>query len=88
MEKTIRNFDGRDVVNSRLWVNRDELVISELKWHKAGMSKTQSGYGAKIETIYKIKFCGRMHRVYCRTYGNGGTFYILTKGKETIVEID
>lgn len=43
---------------------------------------SQTGYGNKIATQYKIKIGGRLHRVYCRIYSNSGTCYIIKNGIE------
>jgi hypothetical protein len=35
-----------------------------------------------------LDYDGRAHRVYCMVYGNSGSVYILSKGKELFLDID
>lgn len=44
--------------------------------HKAGLSWTATGYGARIPTVYMIQVDGRWRRVYSICYSNNGTAYI------------
>jgi len=49
---------------------------SPLWWQERGLSFTASGYGARIPTVYMVKYLGRWRRVYSCCYGNSGTCYI------------
>jgi len=42
--------------------------------------RTVTGYGFKIPVSYKVKYLGRWRRVYCASYGNAGTAYIIING--------
>jgi len=65
---------------------KEVLTISEpLWWQLKGLQQTQSGYGSKISTQYKVKHEGRWKRVYCRIFSNSGTLYVLKKGERVIV---
>ena len=73
----IGNYTGNDVEAT--------LIDAPLWWHSAGLQKTASGYGTKIETRNKVHFEGRDRRVYCDVYSNAGSCYILVKGKKITV---
>ena len=68
-----------------IWgTSRHDLVPVEQKedllpHHKAGLSYTARGYGAKIPTTKKIQYNGKWYRVYCKIYSNSGTCYICGK---------
>lgn len=53
--------------------------------HLKGLQYTASGYGRKIPTEWKIRFRGRNYRMYCCSYSNVGTCYIVVKGEWLIV---
>lgn len=44
--------------------------------HRAGLTWTASGYGARIPTEHLVRYGGRWRRVYCHVYSNAGTLYI------------
>lgn len=44
--------------------------------HRAGLTWTASGYGARIPTEHQVKYAGRWRRVYCYVYSNCGTLFI------------
>ena len=62
--------------------NDYEVIVSMLWWQKKGLMKTATGYGSKIETIYKIKYRNRLYRLYCDIYSNSGVTYIISQGKK------
>jgi hypothetical protein len=62
-----------------------EAIEIPLWWQERGLSYTASGYGAKIPTSKKVKFRGRLHRVYCTIYGNSGSRWIKLKGEKYYV---
>ena len=72
----------------RIVVKRNELIYCPLGCQKLGKFETASGYGAKLHTVYKLLYAGRLHRVYCCCYSNVGTCYINVKGERLIVEIE
>jgi len=59
-----------------------------LPHHKAGLSFTASGYGARIPTVYMVEWLKVWRRVYCRIYSNIGTLYIKDKQGRIVVRID
>lgn len=69
-----------------------EVKEAPMAHHKAGLSWTATGYGARIPTVYQVKWLGQWRRVYCRIYSNSGTLYIMSKFAEKdgriIVSID
>ena len=61
-----------------------EAKESPMAHHRAGISYTASGYGARIPTRYMIKYNGRWRRVYCIIYNNSGTLFIGKKYDECL----
>ena len=57
------------------------LLYYPLWWHEQHRQQTATGYGSKLTTPYKVKYNGRLYRVYCRCYSNVGSLYILPGGK-------
>lgn len=62
-------------VEPRLTVNVD-VIEAPLWFHKRGLSYTATGYGARIPTVYMVKWNGRWRRVYAACYGNASSSYI------------
>lgn len=66
-----------------------EIRESLLWWQEQGLSFTASGYGARIPTIYMVKYRGKWRRVYCICYSNSGTLFIGKKYNQCLtVRID
>lgn len=66
-----------------------QCIDSPMTFHKLGLSYTQSGYGSKIPTPYKVLFEGRWHRVYCKIYSNIGVNYIVSRhGDDGTISVD
>lgn len=89
--KTIQTPGFADAVSyypdyQKIYCDKEDLFISELPWQKLGLSYTRTGYGNKIPTRYMINFEGRNYRVYCRQFSNAGTYYIIRKGKEIVID--
>lgn len=59
-----------------------EHTLAPMYHHTRGLSYTATGYGSKIPTQYKVKYEGRLYRVYCHIYSNSGTCYIISKGEQ------
>jgi hypothetical protein len=57
------------------------IIHAPLWWHIKGLHQTMSGYGSKLTTSKKVKYNGKLYRVYCVCYSNAGSAYILAKGK-------
>ena len=64
---------------------REDCQHSPLAWQRRGLQETATGYGARLNTGYKINFCGRLYRVYCTCYSNSGTCWFKAKGRTIIV---
>lgn len=62
-----------------------DLVHCPLWWHKQGLQKTASGYGAKIESAYKINFNGKLYRIYHTCYGNASSAWFTVRGRRIYV---
>lgn len=63
----------------------NDFIHSPLKWQRAGLSETKSGYGAKTTSYYKIHFCGRLYRLYNTCFSNASSTWFKTKGKVIFV---
>ncbi len=79
-------FADVDTMRGQIVVNPCELIESPLWFHRAGLSETSSGYGAKLTTAYKIHFCGRLYRLYSTCYGNAASVWFKTCGQKIFVE--
>jgi len=89
--------DGRlspsDTIDAPLWWHEPEtrevpcLDCGELPTTRTivvrpALQETASGYGAKLTTRRKIRYSGRLYRVYCTIYGNAGSCWICCKGEK------
>ena len=63
-------------------IGQEDLVAYPLDWQKRGLQETASGYGKKLTTRYKVKYQGRMRRVYAVCYSNVASYYIFVKGEK------
>jgi len=88
MKKEVKNHTFADVEKVNYGDNKSYLKIrvqepdfleALLWWQKRGLMYTTTGYGKKLPTTKKIRFEGRLRRVYCCIYSNIGTCYICTK---------
>ena len=61
------------------------LNYQPLDWQRRGLSKTASGYGTKIPTIYTVDYMGRTRRVYSDIESNVGRTYIIVNGEKVSV---
>jgi hypothetical protein len=52
-----------------------------LPFQKRGLMFTNTGYGKKIPTYYKVLFENKWRRVYCCIYSNSGICYIIRNNK-------
>jgi len=82
LRKTEYGNNVLEAVESYLSVKENPLW-----WQEKGLQYTSSGYGKKIPTRYMVKFNNRWHRVYTCIFSNSGTLYIISKGKDIIVNI-
>jgi hypothetical protein len=57
-------------------------VYAPLWWHEKGLSQTASGYGKKLTSPTKVKYNGKLYRVYVICYSNSGSSYIVVKGNK------
>lgn len=70
MQTELLDYSGNTypVINAPLW------------WHEQGLNYTQSGYGAKIPTRYKIRHNGKLKRIYTTCYGNASSLWVMVGG--------
>ena len=68
-------------------ITKNDLIVSPLWYHTRGLMQTASGYGRKLTTEWKVKYSGRLRRIYCCCFSNSGSLYIIVNGKEETVNI-
>jgi len=69
-------------------IAKSELIDAPLWWQEKGLSYTASGYGRKIPTRHKVRYKGRLRRIYCCIFSNSGTCFIIVDGEEKTVNAD
>lgn len=68
-----------DSIYKNIYCETSDLVMSELEFHKRGLSYTASGYGKKIPSPYMISFNGKLYRLYVTVYSNVGSTWFECK---------
>ncbi|URY12621.1 hypothetical protein [Shigella phage ESh21] len=65
-------------------LNFEDLQAEQhlLAWQVAGLQKTATGYGKKIPTSWKVRYLGKLRRIYQDVYSNSGVSYIIVSGKK------
>ncbi len=69
----------------RISVDKSELVYDPPEWMRRGLQETASGYGRRLNSGYKINFCGKLYRVYTTIFSNNGTCWFKVKGRQIVV---
>jgi hypothetical protein len=57
----------------------ENKIYCPLWYHEKNLQQTSSGYGSRLTSPYKIKFEGRMYRIYVTIFSNAGSSWIMTK---------
>lgn len=87
--KGYKDFTDADVDTSgqfpRIYTDRKELIYDPTPWQKQGLQQTATGYGAKLNTGYRIAFNGKLYRLYSTTYGNAGSTWFMAGGRKIFV---
>jgi hypothetical protein len=78
------NVDARGQF-PRINADRADLVYDPPQWMNQGLTQTASGYGARLNSGYKIHYCGRVYRIYVTCYSNSGTSWFVARGRRIIV---
>lgn len=70
-------------------VNGTEVAhkVNPLPHHRAGLTWTATGYGARIPTVHMVKFRGIWRRVYAAQFANVGTLYVGKRAAGLFVEL-
>jgi hypothetical protein len=79
------DVNGADSAYPSIYADRSELIDAPTPWQKRGLQETASGYGARLTSGYKIRFCGRDYRIYVTCYGNSGSLWFTVKGQRIYV---
>jgi hypothetical protein len=66
-----------------IFVDSADIVDAPMWYHEKSLMQTATGYGRKLNTGRKLRYNGRLYRIYCCCYSNAGSNYIIVKG-ETI----
>ena len=66
-------------------ITMDDKIDCPLWWHKAGLQQTATSYGKKLTTRYKIRYHGRLYRIYAYGFSNAASRYILVRGRTLIL---
>ncbi len=89
----MREFTEKDIDRGyrgeqfpRIYCDRSELIQAPLWYHNRGLSQTASGYGARLNSGLKIRYCGRDYRIYITCYSNAGTAWFKAKGQKIVVD--
>lgn len=87
--KPVREFTEVDVVRHtnypRIYADRAELIDAPTAWQKMGLQQTATGYGNKLNSGLKIRYCGRDYRIYTTCYSNAGSSWFRAKGEKIYV---
>ena len=59
----------------------EDVKSAPMPHHRAGLTWTASGYGARIPSTRMVRVGKRWHRVYVAQWSNCGTAYIVRQGK-------
>lgn len=82
-----KDFSESDIVrDNHIVTDKSELVHCPTDWQKMGLMETASGYGARLNSGYKISFNGKLYRVYTTIYGNAGSSWFKVKGRKIYVD--
>ena len=89
-DKKPKEFSEKDVEGlgsdyPRIYLDRSDLIDAPMRWHRQGLQQTASGYGGKLTTSHKIRYCGRAYRLYATCCGNASSVWFTAKGKRIYV---
>lgn len=59
-----------------------DWIECPLWWHTLGLQQTESGYGRKLTTRYKVGYHDRLYRIYAICYSNVASHYIIVQGEK------
>ena len=82
-ETDVQTSDGLPRINTNDF--RTDLVYAPTEWQKLGRQETASGYGRRLNSGYKIQFCGKLYRVYVTQFSNAGSAWFKAKGRQIFV---
>lgn len=68
----------------------DPAAVTDMRADDVAPSygRTVSGYGGKIPTRYRLRYAGRVRRVYVMVYGNSGSAYVVVNGSDLFLDSD
>nr|DAN14570.1 MAG TPA: hypothetical protein [Caudoviricetes sp.] len=79
------NVTLRHYVDGELHLEDLKAESHILDWQVAGLTKTATGYGKKIPTSWKVRYMGRLRRIYQDVFSNAAKSYIIVNGKKLSV---
>lgn len=91
MATTEKNFTDSDISGAdsqfpRIYCDKSELVYDPPEWMRRGLQQTASGYGSKLNSGMKIRFNGKLYRIYVTIWSNSGSSWFITKGRRIYVD--
>ncbi len=81
----MREFTEADVQDGRISADAADLIDAQPQWMRRGLQETASGYGARLNSGRKIRYCGRAYRIYVTCFSNNGTCWFTARGKRIVV---
>ena len=59
-----------------------DWIDAPLPWQEKGLMETATGYGMKLTSTWKVKYRGRLYRVYYTCISNAASHWITRRGKK------
>lgn len=75
----IKNEEGRYVEREFCW--------RPTAWQLQGLHETATGYGARLNSGYKVHYAGKLRRVYAVCYSNCASYYVLIAGARVFLGV-
>jgi len=81
----MKKFTRKDLDFGHIYCEACDLADVPLWYHTRGLQQTQSGYGRKLTSHYKIHFEGKLYRLYTTIFSNVGQNWFTVKGEKLFV---
>lgn len=65
---------------------KTDLVDDPPEWMKRGLQESRTGYGSRLNSGYKIRFAGKLRRIYVTIYSNNGTCWFKVGDRRITVD--
>lgn len=81
----MKAFTANDLVRGAIICLQTDLAYVPTWRMKQGISETRTGYGAKLNSGYFIRYEGKPYRIYVTIFSNVGTCWFTYKGTRIVV---